>query len=45
MAYFNKYGCKILSLKHRKINLSMEIFVENINDLLDTHSKKSANKS
>ena len=38
MDYFDKDWSNILNLKHGNVNVSMENFVNNINDLLDKHA-------
>ena len=45
MDYFDKDWSNILNLKHGNVNVSIEIFVTNMNDLLDKHSpfKKISN--
>ena len=47
MDYFDKDWSNILNLKHGNVNVSMENFVNNVNDLLDRHAilKKSVNIS
>ena len=37
MDYFDKDWSNILNLKHDNVNLAMENFVNNMNDLLDKH--------
>ena len=37
MDYFDKDWSKILNLKHDNVNLAMENFVNNMNDLLDKY--------
>ena len=36
--YFDKDWSNILNLKHSNVNVSMENFVNNMNDLLDKHT-------
>ena len=38
MDYFDKDWSNILNLKHGNVNVSMENFVNNMNDLLDKHA-------
>ena len=38
MNYFDKDWSNILNLKHGNVNVSMENFVNNMNDLLDKHA-------
>ena len=38
MDYFNKDCSNILNFKHGNVNVSMENFVNNMNDLLDKHA-------
>ena len=38
MDYFDKDWSNILNFKHANVNVSMENFVNNMNDLLDKHT-------
>ena len=44
MDYFDKDWSNILNLKHDNVNVAMENFVNNMNDLLDKHGPLKKNQ-